>query len=479
MRLDESGGVPRVDVLNGSPSTRTTPIRHRTAMSRASVLTAVSPAEARAIAKEAHIYGFPMVESYRVQHAYFVDRCHPDFKAPWNHIVHDPRVSAPADAFVPRPVPDTSYSYLGADLRAEPLVLTFPAVERGRYFSAQFVDMYTFNFAYVGSRTSGQSGGRFLLAGPRWIGVKPAGMTAAICCETDFAFLRYRTQLFAPDDIDNVKVIQAGYTVQPLSAYLGKPPHAQPPVDFVWPLKPSLACTSLNFFHVLNFLLRFCPPHPSELPLMARFAAIGLGAGRTFDVNALSPEIRRAMEDGMVDAWLANTEVAKEVATGMLAPDDLHGTRSSMRRAYIYRMVAALDSLYGDSREEVRSWITYVDSTGAKIDTTRGRYRLRFEPGQLPPVDAFWSLTLYELPSQCLFANARNRHLINSTMLPGLRRDADGGVTIDIQHESPGALRDANWLPAPKGRVVLALRLYAPKLAAQHFWREPTLQRAE
>jgi len=268
--------------------------------------------------------------------------------------------------------------------------------------------------------------------------------------------------------------------VQPLSAYLGKPaPPAQPRIDFVWPLKPSLPWTSLEFFRVLSFLLRFCPPHPSELPLMARFASLGLRAGLPFDEEALSPEIRSAIEDGIVDAWLADTEVAKGVATGVLASDDLHGTRSSMRKAYVYRMVAALDSLYGDSKEEVRSWMTYVDSSGAKIDTTRDRYRLRFEPGQLPPVDGFWSLTLYELPSQRLTANARNRYLINSSMLPGLRRDADGGVTIDIQHESPGALRDANWLPAPKGRVKLALRLYAPRLAAQLFWREPTLQRAE
>ena len=179
----------------------------------------ITPAEARAIAREAYIYGFPLVDSYRIQYSYFVDRGGPEFKAPWNEIHNDARVYTPDDKAIQTPNSDTPYSQLGADLRAEPLVLTVPVVEAGRYYSLQFIDLYTFNFAYVGSRATGNDGGRFLLAGPNWQGEKPEGIKAVIRSETEFAFVLYRTQLFKPDDIDNVKKIQAGYKVQTLSEF--------------------------------------------------------------------------------------------------------------------------------------------------------------------------------------------------------------------------------------------------------------------
>src|SRR4051812_20655671 len=123
----------------------------------------IAPADARAIAKDAYIYGFPMVKSYGLQYAYFVDRCSPEFKGTWNEIVHEMPICTPQDSPHPDPVPEIAHSYLGADLRAEPLVLTMPAVDRRRYHSAQLIDMYTFNFAYLGGRTTGHTGGRFLL----------------------------------------------------------------------------------------------------------------------------------------------------------------------------------------------------------------------------------------------------------------------------------------------------------------------------
>ena len=190
----------------------------------------ITPAEARAIAKEATIYGFPLVDSYRVQYSYFVDRGGDQFKAPWNTIFNTARVYTPADTAIQTPNSDTPYSFVGADLRAEPLVLSVPAIGKDRYYSLQFVDMYTFNFAYVGSRATGDDAGNFLLAGPNWHGETPPGIKAVIRSETEFAFVLYRTQLFGPDDIDNVKKIQAGYKVEPLSQFLGKPaPPRRPP----------------------------------------------------------------------------------------------------------------------------------------------------------------------------------------------------------------------------------------------------------
>jgi hypothetical protein len=201
---------------------------------------AISANEARAIAKEAYIYGFPLVDSYRIQYSYFVDQGEPEYKAPWNQIENNARVYTPADKAIQTPNSDTPYSFVGADLRGEPLLLTLPVVESDRYFSVQFIDAYTFNFAYLGSRTSGNGGGNFLLAGPKWKGEKPPGVKDVIRSETEFALLMYRMQLFNPDDLDNVKKVQAGYGVQSLSQFLGKSaPSAAPKVDFLKPLSAT------------------------------------------------------------------------------------------------------------------------------------------------------------------------------------------------------------------------------------------------
>ena len=146
----------------------------------------ISVDEARAIAKEAYIYGFPLVDSYRIQYSYFVDRGSPEYKVSWNTLSNTARVYTPNDKAIQTPNSDTPYSFLGADLRAEPLVLTVPAIEKGRYYSLQFIDMYTFNFAYVGSRATGNDGGSFLLAGPSWKGETPSGIKSVIRAETEF-----------------------------------------------------------------------------------------------------------------------------------------------------------------------------------------------------------------------------------------------------------------------------------------------------
>jgi len=145
-------------------------------LSVAHAQSSVTPAEARAIAKEAYIYGYPMVDGYRVQYDYFVNRQSPEFKAPWNQILNIPRVYTPADKAIVSPNSDTPYSMVGMDLRTEPLVLTVPKIEEKRYFSVQLIDEYTFNFDYIGSRTTGNDGGSFLVAGPNWKGEAPKGI---------------------------------------------------------------------------------------------------------------------------------------------------------------------------------------------------------------------------------------------------------------------------------------------------------------
>jgi hypothetical protein len=439
----------------------------------------VAPAEARSIARDATIYGFPLVDNYRVLYSYFVDRSSPDFKAPWNTINNIARVFTPADKTIQTPNSDTPYSQLGADLRAEPLVLSVPAVEENRYYSLQFIDLYTFNFAYVGSRATGNGAGKFLLAGPRWNGQAPNGIKSVIRSETDFDFILYRTPLIDSADIDNVKEVQAGYTVQTLSQFLGRPPPTAPAVNFPQPLTPEQERASPEFFNILNFVLQFCPADPTERDLMARFARLGIGGGKAFDPASLTPELLQAVQAGMADAWQSFAEFKRtEIDTGRQTAEDGFGTRQFLNNNYLFRMAAAVLGIYRNSKQEALYPAYFVDANGQKLDGQH-RYGLRFAPGQLPPVNAFWSLSMYELPQSLLYANPLNRYLINAPMLPSLARDADGGVTIYIQNESPGAGKESNWLPAPAGPFWTILRLYWPKPAAlDGEWKQPPLRPA-
>jgi len=436
----------------------------------------VTPAEARVIAKEAYIYGYPIVDSYRIQHAYFADTQNPEYKAPWNQLRNFSRVFTPEDTAVQTPNSDTPYSFLGMDLRTEPIVLTVPAIEKERYFSIQLIDAYTFNFDYIGSRATGNDGGSYLVAGPGWEGETPKGVKKVIGAETALVLAAYRTQLFDAADIDNVKKVQAGYKVQTLSAFLGQPaPKAAPTIDFIKPLTPETQRTSLQFFDILNFVLQFCPTHPSETELMRRFAKIGVGAGMSFATKA-STEMKIALEGSMADAWADLATLRKRIDAKQVTSGDVFGTRAFLKNNYLYRMAAAVLGIYGNSKQEAIYPIYTVDADGKKLDGAN-RYSVRFAPGQLPPVNAFWSLTMYELPSSLLSANSLNRYLLNSPMLPQFKRDADGGLTLVIQNESPGKDKETNWLPAPKGPFFMVMRLYWPKAEAlEGTWTAPPLR---
>jgi hypothetical protein len=434
-----------------------------------------TPAELREIIKDAYIYGFPMVDSYRIQYSYFVDQAHPEFKGRWNEPHSVARVYTPDDKAIQTPNSDTPYSFLGADLRAEPLEISVPAVP-DRYYSLQFIDMYTHNFAYVGSRATGSEAGSYLLTGPGWQGEVPNGIKSVITSETELAFVLYRTQLFGPDDLDAVKKVQAQYEVQSLSQFAEtSPPTSLPAVDFIEPLSSEEQRTSPEFFSVLNFLLQFAPTHASETALMVRFAKGGIAPGKPFDVTVLSPEQQRAVQEGMADAWKAFAEFKAEVIdTGKKSSADGFGTREYLGNDYLLRMSSAVLGIYGNSKEEANYPAYFTDSDGEPLDGASSRYTVRFEPGKLPPVNSFWSLTIYELPSSLLTANPIDRYLINSAMEPDLVRDADGGITLYIQNESPGGDKQANWLPAPNGPFFMVLREYWPKPEAlDGTWKAP------
>jgi hypothetical protein len=397
-----------------------------------------------------------------------------------NQLLNLARVYTHEDRAVQTPNSDTPYSWLALDLRAEPFVLTVPSIEKERYFSIQLIDLYTHNFDYIGSRVTGNDGGDFLIVGPGWTGYMPKGITKMISAETELVVAIYRTQLFDPGDMENVKAVQAGYKVQPLSAFIGRPtPEAAPAIDFIQPLTREEITKSPKVFQQLNFVLQFCPTHPSEQELMERFARLDIGAGKTFDWKSFSPEIQEAIGQGIADAWADFADLKKRADAGQVGSGDIFGTREHLKNNYLYRMAAAVLGIWGNSEQEAIYPSYYVDADGQKLDGAHN-YTLRFGPGQLPPVNSFWSLTMYELPASLLVENPINRYLINSPMLEDFVRDDDGGITLYLQHNSPGKNNEANWLPAPKGPFSAVMRLYWPKAdALDGTWKLPPLTRME
>jgi len=241
--------------------------------------------------QQAYHYAFPMIAAYKAMYQFNIDKTSPQYRGPFNQVMSDSRVSTPKDTAVVTPNSDTPYSMLQADLRAEPIVFCVPDVEKDRYYSVQLTDMYTFNYGYVGSRTTGNNGGCYMVTGPDWKGVTPPGISGVFNSETQFSLLIYRTQLFNPADIVKVKKIQADYTAQPLSAYLHQPPPPAPSaIDFP---KFTEEAFHTEFPKLLNFLLQFCPEVPEETAMRIQFATIGIAAGKPFEFDKL-PEAQKA-----------------------------------------------------------------------------------------------------------------------------------------------------------------------------------------
>ena len=450
-----------------------------TSQSPAASGTTATPARAEAIrelARDAYVWGFPLVDNYRVMDAYVLDPKNPEYKGPFNRIANSARLYTPQDKAIQTPNSDTPYSMAWLDLRAEPIVLSVPAIEKKRYYSIQLIDAYTHNAGYIGSRTTGNDAGRYLVAGPGWKGDKPKGIDQVFPMETQFVFAVYRTQLFGADDMENVKRLQGGYKVQTLSAFLGQAaPPAPPAVAWVKPVSAEAQRTSLEFFNELAFALQFIPTHPAAKEFREKLASVGFVPGRHFDFDKADPAVRDAMLAGMRDG---QAEIDKERAK-RTSSVGLFGTREDMHYDPVARALGAQMGIYANSPEEAMYSTYEKDATGQPLDGAH-RYILRFPKGSLPPVKGFWSLTMYDLPAQLLVDNPIDRYLINSTMLDRLARDADGGITLYLQKDSPGKGKEANWLPTPSGRFFAVLRNYWPEDAVvKGAWKAPALERAD
>jgi hypothetical protein len=439
------------------------------------------------IAEEGFIYGLPIVMNYAVMYEYAVDRDSGQFKAPFNQILNEARVFTYKDTAVITPNSDTPYSILWLDLRSEPIVLSVPAVERPRYFSVMLCDGNTYNYGYIGSRATGNEAGDYLVVGPDWKGETPPRIKKVFRSGTQFAVAAYRTQLFNPEDMPNVVKIQAGYKVQPLSAYLHQPaPPAAAAINFP---KIDKEMVKTNFFEYLDFALQFAPPAPEEKEIRAKLARIGIGAGKTFDFKDLDLkqklEVGLGMKDGEKKVVAAVAHTGKD-ENGWVVGGLAGGDRAFFNGDWLKRAAVAKAGIYANDPAEAMYPLTRKDGNGEMLDGSKHNYTLTFAAGQFPPVNAFWSVTMYDGKSQLLIENPINRYLINSPMLPNMKKNDDGSLTIYIQKDSPGADKEANWLPSPNDTIYLVMRLYWPKTTppsilppGEGTWQPPGVQQTK
>jgi hypothetical protein len=429
----------------------------------------LSAEDVKAIAEQAYVYAYPMLETYRTMFLQAIDRSAPGYLAPFNELTHKSELLGPEFKDIVRPNNDTMYSFGWLDLRAQPLVITVPEVA-DRYFSVQLVDMFTHNFAYLGTRSTGGRAGSYLITGPQWAGAKPGKAAGVFRSETEFVYCIVRIEVRGPDDVDAVRALQQGIRFTPLHVFLGRSrvPAAS---GITFPMYDADKAKSASFIDLLNFLLGQLAIPDAERGLMERFAQIGIRPGALSASMSLSPETRTAVGAGVAQALVKIREAAtkpKEVpgvsaraAGGWQGVVGLFGDAAAMRGRYLARAVAAMMGLYGNDAAEAYYPVGVADASGSPLDGSKHDYVLRFDADALPQVSAFWSMTMYGLPDQLMVANPIERYSIGDRSQ--LRYDKDGSLALYIQHESPGPKRESNWLPAPDGPFSLQFRMYLPK----------------
>ena len=441
------------------------------ASTAAATITA-SPEEARGIAKDAYIYAYPMLFNYKTLYEQVLDPGSKSYVGGFGKFRNYSHPYGPENKEIVTPNNDTPYSWAWLDLRREPWVLTVPAVKDDRYYVFQWIDLFTYNFAYVGSRATGNGTGHYLFAGPDWHGDTPKGIDKVFRSETDIILTLGRTALNGPADVKNVQALQKQYQLTPLSAFehTSAPPPA-PKVTF--PKWDEAKATSIDFISYLNFMLQFTQPTaPSEVDLMQRFAKIGIAPGQPFDPAALPAATREAIEQGVADGKAALADAEKHTTSSY----DLFGSRQDLNGDYMKRAVAAGMGIYGNTKEEAVYVGTRVNADHEQLLGSQP-YLIHFDKKDLPPAKFFWSMTMYDLPGRHLVANPINRYSIGDRT-KGIRYNPDGSLDIYVQHTTPGADKESNWLPAPEGAYNVIARIYGPDASVfDGTWKFPAPQK--
>jgi hypothetical protein len=419
-----------------------------------------------ALAAEAYIYGFALVFDLQMVGGFTQKGLGSTPAAAFNHFSHSPKLAGPDDRFVSINN-DTIYSIAPVDVSGGPVLLRVPDAA-GRYYVLQFVDAWTGNFAYVGRRATGTAAGSFLLVPPGWKTDAPPGIRA-IEFPTTVGTIVGRWACAGPDDLPAVQALQRGLSLEPYgtpAALTGIPAPAAVPAE-------------LTFFEQLRTWLQAFPPAVADRDYQQRFAPLGLlkeaspyadcppalAAALTAGADTAKQEIETTLRKGglapVVNGWTLTYHMF-DYNLDHLGPgtvDDPAWKLPDRTASYLARTLAARGGLWGNHGYEAAYPMTYTDADGDQLDG-RNRYTLTFN--QDPPVDAFWSVTMYDLPDFYLVANPIDRYSIGDRT-PGLRRDEDGSLTIVIQHEQPADA--SNWLPAPAAPFRPIMRLYQPRAA--------------
>lgn len=417
--------------------------------------TDLTPEEAGTIARQAFIYGFPMVENYGLMYGQAVTGA-----GGFNSMKSSAKLYGPEDQEVVTPNNDTPYSQAWLDLGGGPVELSAGPISPDRYWSFQVIDAFTNNIAYIGSRATGpaESSQTFLFTGPGWQGTPSSEVKETISCPGRFIFLIGRTQLFGAEDVPNVEAIQAGYKLNAPAV----------PAPTLIPYDKNLMMT-LEFFSYMNQCFVFQLPPASDADLMSAFARIGVGPGLTFNSDAFSEAVQNAMLQAMLDAKAEIVAAAESVGLlvegwGMPKVDqEYFGTTPE---DYLFRAAIGYKGIYANSPIEALYPIANFDRDG-KVLTGAGQqaYTIRFEGGNLPPVEFFWSLTMYYAASKFLVANSIDRYSI-SDRTEGVVFGEDGSLEVYVQSDEPEGEAVKNWLPAPDEAFYVVLRLYGPQGAA-------------
>jgi hypothetical protein len=382
---------------------------------------------------------------------------------------------------VVRPNFDTLYSTLWFDLRGEPLIISTPDTT-GRYYILPMLDMWTDVFAVVGSRTTGAVAGDYALVDQQWTGVLPTGVER-ITSPTPFGWIIGRTQTNGPTDYQAVNAIQDGFVATPLSRWgaealpdnsLPGPPQGGGSVAHEPPLNQVLNMTGEDFMACGVELMQLHPPHIQDQPVVARMRRLGVRKGEVFRPEGAGPEVLAAIQDAPALAQTRMSAVEPHLnptVDGWALPTSAIGVYGT---DYLRRSVVAKIGLGANLPEDAVYPVLYADNNG-EIPNGDHNYELHFGADALPPVDAFWSVTMYDGEGFPV-PNAMDRYAIGDR--DALWFNPDGSLDIFIQHESPGQGRRANWLPSPRGPLGLTLRLYGPRLEVlDRSWAPPPLER--
>ena len=441
------------------------------------VTEALGGREARQIAAEAYVFLYPLVmmDATRRQMTNSAGGERVGF-GPTNAFTHMRGFPPPEFKAVPWANFDTLYSLAWFDLTAEPMIVSVPDTG-GRYYLMPFQDMWTDVFAVPGKRTSGTGEGQFALVPPHWQGVLP-GEVSRIDAPTAFVWLIARTQTNGPDDYAAVHQVQDGFTIRALSRWGQEPVTVSiavdPTIDMTTPpVEQVNAMSGAAFFEYAAELMKVHPPHVTDWSTLARMRRIGLQPGMGFDANALAPEATEAVDAGAMSARhaiQAHLATIAPLVNGWQLSTETMGVYGN---SYFKRAALAMIGLGSSPAEDSIYPLTFVDDHGDPLTGERA-YVLHFEAGQTPPVDAFWSVTLYDTDGFQV-PNEISRFALGDR--DPLRYHPDGSLDIVIQAARPGPEQQPNWLPAPAGPFALFLRLYQPNADALNGrWQPPPVR---